>query len=221
MSDHTEALDPALGAYLQAVCATRESDVLRRLRARTAPLPDARMQISVEQGRLMAFLVRLTGARRALEIGTFTGYSALCVAEALPEDGRLVACDVSEEWTAIGRPFWEEAGVAARIDLRLAPALETLAALRAAGEEGTYDFAFVDADKTAYGAYAEACLALLRPGGIVLFDNAFQGGRVVAPSPDDEAAHHLRALTERLFADPRVDVSLVPVGDGLLLARKR
>jgi predicted O-methyltransferase YrrM len=221
MSHRTENVAEALAVYLRDISAARESDVLRRLRERTAPMAEARMQISVEMGRLMALLTRLTGARRALEVGTFTGYSALCIAEALPEDGTLVCCDVSEEWTSIGRAFWEEAGAAGRIDLRLAPALGTLVGLRAAGHEGTFDLAFVDADKEAYAAYAEHCLALLRPGGLVLFDNALWGGTVVAPEPDDEAANVLRALTERLFADERVDPALVPIGDGLLLARKR
>jgi len=221
MSDHTEALDEALATYLKTLSAAGESDVLRRLRERTAPMAEAEMQISVEQGRLMALLARLIGARRALEVGTFTGYSALCVAEALPVDGKLIACDVSEEWTAIAREFWAEAGVDDRIDLRIAPADETLAGLRAAGEDDTYDVAFVDADKEGYGAYYEACLALLRPGGLLLFDNAFLGGRVAVPEVGDAAAHHVRELSERIFADARVDGALVPIGDGLLLARKR
>jgi predicted O-methyltransferase YrrM len=200
---------------------TREPDVLRRLRAETAGLPLARMQIGADQGQLLALLARSVGARRALELGVFTGYSALCVAGALPADGRLLACDVSEEWTRIARRYWREAGVDARIDLRLAPAADTLAAELADGAAGTYDFAFVDADKQGYPGYYEACVRLLRPGGILAVDNAFQGERVADPRDRDPDAVAVRALTERAFGDPRVDVALLTVGDGVLVARVR
>lgn len=220
MSSQTNAHDERMLAHLSSFAERRESEVLRALRERTAELPDARMQISVEQGRLMALLVGAMGARRTLEVGTFTGYSALCVAEALPPDGRLVACDVSEEWTSIGREYWRRAGVEERIDLRIGPALETLDALLAAGEAGTYDFAFVDADKRPYPDYFTRCLELLRPGGVLAFDNMFWGGTVYADSQPSEAARVLRGLTETLAEDPRVQPALVPIGDGLLLARK-
>ena len=179
------------------------------------------MQIAPEQGQFMALLARLMGARRALEVGVFTGYSALAVALALPQDGRLVACDVSAEWTAVARRYWAEAGGAHKIALHLAPALETLAALRAGGEEGTYDLAFIDADKVNYGAYYEACLALLRPGGLVLVDNVLWGGAVADPAVQDAETRAIRAFNERLHGDPRVDLAVLPVGDGLTLARKR
>jgi caffeoyl-CoA O-methyltransferase len=221
MSLTTAGLDDKLRAFLHAASAKREDDVLARLRAETAPLEMARMQISVEQGRLMALLAQSIGARRALEIGTFTGYSALCVARVLPEDGTLVACDVSEEWTAIARRAWTEAGVADRIDLRLAPADETLDAMRAAGEDGTYDFAFIDADKEAYDGYYERCLALLRPGGLLTIDNVFLGGRIVDLDTEDRAADVVRALSTKIADDARVDPALVPIGDGLWVVRKR
>ncbi len=210
-----------MDSYVHAANARRESDVLRRLRERTATLPEAQMQISVEQGRLIALLTELVGARRALEVGTFTGYSALCIAERLPADGLLVCCDVSAEWTAIAREFWREAAVLERVDLRLGPATETLAALLAAGEEGSFDLAFIDADKEGYLGYVEACLALLRPGGLLLVDNMFLGGRVLTPEVDDAAAKVVRDVAERAFADPRLDPVLVPIRDGLLVARKR
>jgi predicted O-methyltransferase YrrM len=169
----------------------------------------------------MALLVQLVGARRTLELGTFTGYSALCVANALPPDGRLLCCDVNAEWTAVARRYWAAAGVAHKIDLRLAPALETLDALLAAGEAGRYDFAFIDADKVHSDAYYERVLQLLRPGGLVAIDNALSDGRVVAPPPDDASAQALDALNRKVAVDARVTSSLVPIADGLLLARKR
>jgi predicted O-methyltransferase YrrM len=221
MSASTNTLEPRIADYVASVAATREDVILARLREATAPLPLARMQISVEQGQLMTLLVEAIGARRAIEVGVFTGYSALCVARALGPGGRLLACDVSEEWTAIGRPFWAEAGVAARIDLRLAPASETLQAAIAAGEAGTYDFAFIDADKEAYDGYYEQSLTLLRPGGLVALDNMLWHGKVVDPPPGDAETLALRRLTEKIFADERVTPSLVPIGDGLVLARKR
>ena len=179
------------------------------------------MQIAPEQGQFMALLVELIGARRIIEIGTFTGYSALCMAEAMPVDGRLICCDLSEEWTGIARGFWREAGVAERIDLRLAPALETLDALLAQGGEGQFDMAFIDADKGNYTRYFDRCLTLVRPGGLILFDNTLWDGRVADPDDQDEDTRAIRALNDRLLGDQRVTLSLVPIGDGLTLARKR
>ncbi len=195
--------------------------MLAELRAETAKLPMAIMQISAEQGRLMEVLARSLGVKRAIEVGVFTGYSSICVARALPPDGKLVACDVSEEWTAVARRYWAEAGVAEKIELRLAPASETLAAMLEAGEGGGYDFAFIDADKEGYPGYYEQCLELLRPGGMLALDNAFMGGRVFDGESPSEGARVVRALTEAIFRDERVEPALVPIGDGLLLARKR
>ncbi|HKU15581.1 MAG TPA: class I SAM-dependent methyltransferase [Steroidobacteraceae bacterium] len=199
----------------------REPEVLARLRAATAPLPLAQMQIGPDQGQLMQLLAKLTGARRCIEIGVFTGYSSLAVALALPEDGRILACDVSEEWTAIARRFWREAGVEHKIELRLQPAARTLQQLLDAGEAGRYDFAFVDADKPSYETYYELLLQLLRPGGLMLFDNTLWSGRVADPSDREANTVALRALNDKLHRDERIDVSLLPVGDGLTLARKR
>jgi len=168
----------------------------------------------------MALLVRLLGARRTIEIGVFTGYSALTVALALPEDGHLLACDINDEYTRIGRPYWEAAGVAHKIELQLAPARVTLDARLAAGNAGQYDFAFIDADKTGYDAYYERCLALLRPGGLIAFDNVLWGGSVARPAKDADTAA-LHALNAKLHLDQRIDMALVPIGDGLTLARKR
>lgn len=220
MSNRTIALTDALHEYLLAV-SLREPPVLRELRAETAALPKANMQIAPEQGQFMALLVRLTGARRCLEIGVFTGYSSLAVALALPDDGRILACDVSEEWTAVARRYWRAAGVAQRIDLRLAPALETLDRLLADGERGSYDLAFIDADKASYAAYYERALELLRPGGLVVVDNTLWSGRVLDPAITDADTVALRRFNELVHADERVDLSLVPIGDGLTLARKR
>jgi predicted O-methyltransferase YrrM len=181
------------------------------------------MQISPEQGALLQMLVKLTGARRTIEIGVFTGYSALAVALALPADGRILACDVSDEYTRVGRPYWERAGVAPKIELVLGPALQTLDARVAAGEGGHYDFAFIDADKANYDGYYERCLKLLRTGGLIAFDNVLWSGRVAQPvdaaaDPDTAA---LQALNTKLQRDERVDLALLPIGDGLTLARKR
>jgi caffeoyl-CoA O-methyltransferase len=169
----------------------------------------------------MALLVKLLGARRAVEIGVFTGYSALTVALALPDDGRLLACDVSDEYTRVGRPYWERAGVAHKIDLQLAPARATLDVRLAAGEAGQYDFAFIDADKTSYDAYYERCLQLLRPGGLIAIDNTLWSGKVAHPAAGDADTAALQALNAKLRDDARIDVSLLPIGDGLTLARKR
>lgn len=220
MSSRTLNLDDALYDYLLKR-GVREPAAARELRERTRKLPMAMMQISPEQGALMSMLVRLIGARRAIEVGTFTGYSALCVALALPVDGKLIACDVSDEWTSIGREYWMKAGVAGKIDLRLAPALETLDALLAAGEAGRFDFAFIDADKANYDAYYERILRLLRPGGLVGIDNVLWGGRVVDATAHDADTTAIRALNEKLAGDDRIDLALLPIGDGLTLARKR
>lgn len=205
------------------VCETlaRETPLQRRLRAETARLPEGGMQIGADLGALLALLARAIGARRAIEIGTFTGYSALAVASALPEDGVLVACDASEDWTAIARRYWAEAGVAARIDLQLGPARDTLARLVREHGAGTFDLAFIDADKTSYDAYYEACLDLLRPGGLVALDNMLWSGKVVDPAASDDSARALRALNAKIAADSRVDACLLTIGDGVMLGRKR
>lgn len=220
MSGKSIGLSDDLHAYLLRV-GGREPDVLRRLRDETHAMPEHNMQIAPEQGAFMSLLVELTGARRCLEVGTFTGYSALAVALALPPDGHLLCCDVSENWTAVARRYWAEAGVADRVELRLGPALETLDALLAAGYESSYDFAFVDADKTGYAAYYERLLNLLRPGGLMLFDNMLQDGRVIDPAADDDSTRAIRELNDQLVHDDRVSISLLPIADGLTLARKR
>ena len=220
MANRTITLSDGLYDYLLDV-SLREPDVLRRLREETAKIPAAAMQIAPEQGQFMALLVELMGARKAIEVGTFTGYSSLSVALALPPGGRLVACDVNEEWTAVARRYWAEAGVADRIDLRLGPALETLDGLIAEGEAGTFDFAFIDADKAGYDAYYERILTLLRPGGLVSVDNVLWSGRVIDTAKQDSDTRAIRAFNEKIHADPRVSLSLVPIGDGLTLARKR
>lgn len=220
MSNRTLALDDALYAYLLDV-SLREPELLARLRRETAEMSEAGMQIAPEQGQFMAFLLRLMGAERVLEVGTFTGYSALVMALALPADGHVTACDVSERWTAIARRYWSEAGVADRIDLRLAPAADTLAGLIDSGAAGSYDFAFIDADKEGYRGYFEQALQLLRPGGLVAVDNVLWAGSVVDPTKQDDETRAIRAFNEALRRDERVDISLVPIGDGLTLARKR
>ena len=220
MSRRTIPLTDSLHEYLLSV-SLREPPLLRALREETASDPSANMQIAPEQGQFMALLVQLMGARRCLEIGVFTGYSSLVTALALPGDGRIVACDVSERWTSIARRHWRAAGVAHKVDLRLAPALGTLDALIAAGEEGRFDFAFIDADKENYGHYFERVLRLLRPGGLVAVDNTLWSGRVADPENAEADTVAMRHFNERLHSDARVDLSLVPIGDGLTLARKR
>ncbi len=220
MSSRTIVLSDALYEYMLSV-SLREPDVLSRLREETANLPQHNMQISPEQGQFMALLVELTGARRCLEIGTFTGYSALSVALALPEDGLIVACDISDEFTSRAKPYWQEAGVAGKIDLRLGPALETLDALIADGESGAFDFAFIDADKVNYQGYFQRALDLIRPGGLILIDNVLWSGAVADPARDDEDTEAIRDFNRALADDPRISLSLVPIGDGLTLARKR
>jgi len=220
MSATSLSLDPRLQEYLRAR-GVRETPLLARLREETSHLEQAMMQISPEQGQLMALLVELMGARRAIEVGTFTGYSALCVAAALPPDGRLIACDVSEEWTGIARRYWAEAGLADRIDLRLGPAEATLQTLLADAGAGSFDFAFVDADKTGYRAYYELLLKLVRPGGLIAFDNTLWSGRVADPEVSDPDTVALRELNDLLLGDERISLGVVPIGDGLSLARRR
>jgi predicted O-methyltransferase YrrM len=195
---------------------TRETSVQKKLRAETAKLPNGQMQIGPDQGALLQVLVRILGAKRCIEIGTFTGYSALAVALALPKSGKIICCDVSEEWTSIGRRSWKEAGVEKKIDLRIGPALETLKGLK-----GKFDFAFIDADKSNYGAYYEGCLKLLRKGGLVAVDNTLWGGSVANPEKQSESTLALREFNKKLSTDERVDIALVPIGDGLTLAVKR
>lgn len=220
MTAKTLPLTGALGDYLVAHTG-RETAEQRALRRITQRLPDANMQTAPEQGALLQVLVRLLGARRCVEIGTFTGYSALSVALALPHDGRIVCCDISEEWTSIARRYWKKAGVAARIDLRIAPALETLAALLRQGQAGRYDFAFIDADKKNYANYFERCLRLVRRGGLVAIDNTLWYGRVIDRRRNDEDTRAIRAFNRRLHRDRRIDLAMVPIGDGLTLAVKR
>lgn len=219
MSNRTLELNDALYHYVLQH-SLREHPAQTALREATRSHERATMQISPEQGQFMALLIKLMGARRTIEVGVFTGYSALSVALALPEDGRILACDISDDYTRIGQPFWQQAGVAHKIELHLAPALHTLDARLALGEAGHYDFAFIDADKTAYDAYYERCLQLLRPGGLIAIDNTLWSGRVTAaPDSDDTAA--LQALNAKLHGDQRIDLSLLPLSDGLTLCRKR
>jgi len=219
MSGKNLPMTDALEAYLRTV-SLREPGILRRLREATAELPEAHLQIAPEEGQFLQLLVRLLGARRVLEIGTFTGYSALWMALALPEDGRLVTCDSSKEWTAIAREYWLEAGVAARIDLRLGSADESLAALLE-DERGHYDLAFIDADKAGYDGYYEACLKLLRGGGLVVVDNTLWYGRPADPDDQEADTVAIRQFNDKLHADERVDIALLPLVDGVTLARKR
>ena len=195
-----------------------EHPALTELRLETAKLPQSMMQICPEQGALMANLIRLMSAKKTIEIGTFTGYSTLAVALALPEEGEIIACDISEEWTALGKKKWEQAGVAHKINLRLAPAVDTLDALLADGQESSFDFAFIDADKANYPAYYEKCLKLVRKGGVIAIDNVLWGGSVIDSERNDEDTKAIRKLNEFIANDNRVSVSMVPIGDGLTLA---
>ncbi|MDD9907204.1 MAG: class I SAM-dependent methyltransferase [Rhodospirillaceae bacterium] len=219
MSTRTIPMTDALYDYFLGV-SLREPAVLARLRDATLAHPEASMQISPEQGQFMRFLIRLMGAKRAIEIGTFTGYSALSVALAMPDDGYLVACERREEFTKIGQPFWREAGVADRIDLRIGKAVGTLEAMLEAGEGGTYDFAFIDGDKKNYVNYYDLCLQLVRIGGVIAIDNALWSGRLTDETLDDPATTAIRTLNESIRDDDRVDMSLLPIGDGLMLARR-
>jgi predicted O-methyltransferase YrrM len=219
MSNRTLNLDDTLYRYVLDH-SLREHPAQAALREATRTHQFASMQISPEQGQFMAMLVKLIGARRTIEIGVFTGYSALTVALALPDDGTVLACDINDAYTQVGQPYWEQAGVARKIDLRLAPALDTLDACLAAGQAGQYDFAFIDADKSGYDGYYERCLQLLRVGGLIAIDNTLWSGKVAAAADTLDTAA-LQALNIKLHADTRVDLSLLPIGDGLTLARKR
>jgi predicted O-methyltransferase YrrM len=210
----------AISQYLLSV-SLREPPILRSLRDETASHPRATMQITPEQGQFMALLIQLMGARNTLEVGVFTGYSSLAVALALPADGHIVACDVSEEYTAIARRYWQEAGVDHMIDLHLQPALETLNKLLSDGRRGRFDFAFIDADKVNYEGYYECALELLRPGGIILVDNVLWSGRLADPKENDPDTLALRAFNRKLHTDSRVALSMLPLGDGVTLALKR
>jgi caffeoyl-CoA O-methyltransferase len=208
-------LTDALYDYVVSM-GSRETRVQRELREETQKLPMGQMQIGPDQAALMQVLVRILGAKRCIEIGTFTGYSALAVALALPASGKIICCDVSEEWTSIGRRYWKKAGVAAKIDLRLGPAVETLKAVK-----GRFDFAFIDADKPNYWNYYQRCLQLIRKGGLIAVDNTLWGGSVIDPEKQSESTQALREFNERVAKDRRVDIALVPIGDGLTLAVKR
>lgn len=220
MSNRTLTLTPALYEYLCAV-SLREPRLLARLREETARESGATMQISPEQGQFMGLLVELTGARDILEVGTYTGYSSLCMALAMPEDGRLVCCDLSEEWTRIARRYWEEAGVEDRIRLHLGPALETLRKLLQQGGAASFDMAFIDADKENYPDYYELCLQLLRPGGLLLADNTLWGGRVIDAADRAASTESIRRFNRLLHDDERISLSMLPLGDGLTLALKK
>ncbi len=221
MSIKTLGLDAHLAHYIHAH-SLREHAAQTALRDATRDHPRAVMQISPEQGQLMAFLVKMLNAKRAIEVGVFTGYSALSVALAMPEDGYLLACDISAEFTNIGKPFWTQAGVASRIDLRIAPAIDTLDACLAGGQAGSYDFAFIDADKPNYDHYYERLLKLIRVGGVIAIDNVLWSGKVAdVAAADDVETRALQVLNDKIFRDMRIDMSMLPVGDGLTLAMKR
>ena len=220
MSNRSIGLSDQVHDYLIEV-SLREPPVLTRLRAETLELPLGVMQISPEQGQFMRLLVGLCGAKRCLEVGTFTGYSTLSVALGLPDDGRIIACDVSVDFTEIGQRYWDEAGVAEKIDLRIGPALETLEGLLQEGAAESFDFAFIDADKENQARYYELCLRLVRPGGLITLDNVLWSGSVADPDKDDEDTAAIRRLNAALKEDERVDISLLPLGDGFTLARKR
>ncbi|ALP51853.1 SAM-dependent methyltransferase [Candidatus Tenderia electrophaga] len=220
MGKRTLELNERLYDYLLAV-SLRDTPVQAALRAETDQLEMARMQVSADQAQFMALLVKLIGARRVIEVGTFTGYSALTLAQALPDDGRLIACDVSKEWTDIAKRYWQQAGVADKIELRLAPALETLDTLIADRQGAHFDFAFIDADKQNQRNYYERCLELMRPGGLIAVDNVLWGGSVADPENNQDDTRAIRDFNEFVYQDTRVDISLVPIGDGVTLARKR
>ncbi|MGF1459820.1 MAG: class I SAM-dependent methyltransferase [Leptolyngbyaceae cyanobacterium] len=220
MSNQSIGLGTDLYHYLLSV-SLREHSTLAKLRAETATHVMGQMQISPEQGQFMALLIKLANVQNALEIGVFTGYSALAVALALPPEGRLVACDVNAEYTAIARKYWQLAGVTHKIDLRLAPAIETLQQLIEAGKTETFDFVFIDADKSNYDTYYEQALQLVKPGGLIAIDNVLWSGRVADTTVTDNRTQRIRALNQKIVADTRVDLSLLPVGDGLTLALKR
>lgn len=220
MSSGSIGLSDELNAYLEQF-GVRESAVLRRLREETAQMPESQMQIAVEEGALLALLVQLSGARRIVEVGTFTGYSSTAMALALPPGGEIVCCDVSKEYTDVALRAWSEAGVADRVELRLAPAVETLDGLLATGGAGSFDMAFIDADKESYAAYYERALLLVRRGGLIAIDNVLWSGRVADPGNQEESTLAIRALNTAIATDARVDVAMVPIADGLTLARIR
>ncbi|MEG4115125.1 MULTISPECIES: class I SAM-dependent methyltransferase [unclassified Microcoleus] len=220
MANSTLGLENQLYDYLLSI-SLREPDILASLREETAKHPMAQMQIAPEQGQFMELVVQLMGATKTLEIGVFTGYSSLCVALALPSNGQIIACDVSEEYTAIARRYWEAAGVANKISLQLGPAINTLDKLIAEGQAGTFDFAFIDADKENYEAYFERSLQLVRNGGLIVIDNVLWSGRVADPQVQDESTTAIRTFNDKLRNDPRVTLSVVPIADGLTLALKR
>lgn len=219
MANQTIGLEKNLYNYLLSV-SLREPEILKQLSQETELQPQSQMQIAPEQGQFMALLVQLMGAKKTLDIGVFTGYSSLVVALALPPEGKVVACDLSEEYTAIARRYWQKAGVADKIDLHIAPALQTLDRLLAAGEAGSFDFAFIDADKGSYDGYYERSLQLLRPGGLMAIDNVFLSGQVADPQVQDNRTNKMRVFNQKLHQDPRVTISLVPIADGLTLALK-
>ncbi len=220
MARYEGLVDPKVIDYILST-SVREADVAARLRRETADHPNSRFQIPPEQGQLLQLLIRMTGAHRAIEVGVFTGYSSLAMAVALPPDGRIVACDISEEYTKTARRYWAEAGVTGKIDLRIAPAQETLDDLIASGDSGTFDFAFIDADKTGYPRYYEQCLNLIRSGGVIALDNMLSRGRVLDATTQDPDVATLRKMNEFIRGDDRVDALLLPLGDGLTLAVKR
>ncbi|MGA7933958.1 MAG: class I SAM-dependent methyltransferase [Kovacikia sp.] len=220
MTQQTLGLDARLYDYLLSI-SLREPEILTQLRRETAQTPPGRMQIAPEQGQFMALLVQLIGAQKTLEVGVFTGYSALAVALALPPDGKIIACEVSQEYTAIARRYWQQAGVSDKIDLRIAPALETLDQLLSTGQAGTFDFVFIDADKSNYENYYELALQLVRSGGLIAIDNVLWSGRVADSTVQDKRTNKIRLFNQTLHQDGRVGLSLVPIGDGLTLVLKR
>ena len=220
MTKQTQALDPSLYPYFLSI-SLREDPALQQLRKKTETLPMANMQIAPEQGQLMALLVQLIGAQKTLEIGVFTGYSALAVAMVLPPEGKMIACEVNEGYAAIAQEHWRQAGVADKIDLKLAPALETLDQLIEAGESNTFDFVFIDADKRNYDHYYEKALQLARPQGLIVIDNVLWYGKVANEQIQDNSTRSIRALNQKLHRDERIYLSLIPIADGLTLAMKR
>ena len=221
MSNQSIGLSDDLYRYLLAN-SVREPEILTQLRSETARHPLVNMQVSPEQGQLMGLLVKLIGAKKCLEVGVFTGYSSLVVALNLPDNGRLIACDVSDEFTSIARKYWQQAGINDKIDLHIAPALETLDRLLADGEAGTFDFAFIDADKNSYAAYYDRCFQLVRSGGLILVDNVLWYGRVADPTMnEDKRTQAIKDLNQQIYHDDRVQISLIPIGDGLTIARKK
>ena len=220
MGTDTLLLSESVHAYLQRN-SLREPAVLRRCREETSSLQEARMQLSPEQGQFLSFLVELTGVKRAIEVGTFTGYSALCVATSMPADGILVACDISERWTSMAQRYWQDAKIDKKIDLRIGPALETLDGLLSDGEAESYDFALIDADKGNYEVYYERILRLVRSGGLIAVDNVLWSGKVADLSNQDSTTLSIRSLNEKVLRDERVSLTMLPIGDGMTLVRKR